>query len=174
MGLELLDLTTFFPSHNLLKLFQNSFNPSLDPFTWQTPQKSKNILWTIYICIQWQWHHLWVAISHYWMQPKEKPWSIILVSPIQTQQICAEISCGNYICTWKCVDNWSPSMQHNYTVDLVIHDQLKDTATIPGQLQQISARAQLLLDGKFFCHGTWPVPLQFWHRKTNPIPLLWI
>jgi hypothetical protein len=52
-------------------------------------------------------------------------------------------------------------MQHNYTVDLVIHDQLKDTATIPGQLQQISARAQLLLDGKFFCHGTCPVPLQF-------------
>jgi hypothetical protein len=52
-------------------------------------------------------------------------------------------------------------MQHNYTVDLVIHDQLKNTATIPGQLQHISARAQLLLDGKFFCHGACPVPLQF-------------
>lgn len=53
------------------------------------------------------------------------------------------------------------SMQHNYTVDLVIHDQLQNTATIPGQLQQISARAQLLLDGKFLCHGTCPVPSQF-------------
>jgi hypothetical protein len=52
-------------------------------------------------------------------------------------------------------------MQHIHTVNPVIHDQLKNTATIPGQLQQISAWAQLLLDGKFFCHGTCPVPLQF-------------
>ncbi len=75
-------------------------------------------------------------------------------------------------CTWKFVDNWSPTMQHSYTADLVIREQLKNTAAISRQLEQISVRHQLLLYGKFFCHGTCPVPLQFTilHQKQNPLP----